>query len=552
MEAPGGNRVAFVSVVAGRSPAVVDAERDLLRHAVVATTVGSWPGMHLASAAWAFANRFSIAEGALQVSWISKGELLVRFADPQVRAVALAIEGPLVLGQVPFIIAPWTRFRKATAEVLQYRARVCIEGVPKSAWNLPAVAPFFGSDVILDEVDEVCYSEEETGRFKIWIWLDNVNKIATRGVLRLEEPVEIGSLFLLSPSSTSSPTPLRAPAQSVSFAMKFSSTWTASTTTQKARKSQSGTTGGTSPMKMACFRRRLPRARFTPACASLMLEMEKMAVQVAVPRPAMALVGLAAAGKELRDGTRVDPVVKDLLLHTNLAADHMSHVPALDRQKDSHSPILMEASSDGPTDSAVGSLLLADPTGPPPPASPCCHLHVLPRRRASPTASLAESRPGLFDILDVAPHPPSASLTALASFINDLTIPLQPPVLGTSPTTSTPASTPAPAQANLCAPDADAPLHAQDNPSEAQMQNSGRLVAKPSAGLSSMDKAKLVLLKKHGFEPDAADTAGDLMKYTNIYKQQLPPFYIKAVASLVEAGKTRRKGSVMAKTAVAV
>jgi hypothetical protein len=62
----------------------------------------------------------------------------------------------MVVGQWFFAIAPWTRFRGATADSLPLRARICLEGVPKSAWNLAVVAPLFGSDVLLDEIDNVC------------------------------------------------------------------------------------------------------------------------------------------------------------------------------------------------------------------------------------------------------------------------------------------------------------------------------------------------------------------------------------------------------------
>jgi hypothetical protein len=56
-----------------------------------------------------------------------------------------------------------------------------------------------------------------------------------------------------------------------------------------------------------------------------------------------------------------------------------------------------------------------------------------------------------------------------------------------------------------------------------------------------MDKIKIVLLKKHGQEVNEADPKEDLKKYSDIYKQQLPPDYIKAVAALVEANKTKGK-----------
>jgi hypothetical protein len=134
-----------------------------------------------------------VDEAAVQASWISQCELLIWFTDPQVHARALAIEGLFKVGQAAFSIAQWMRFCKATAETLPFRARVYLEGVPKSAWNLQAVSLLFGPDIILDAIDDICNSEEEIACFKVWVWTDDVNKIATRGVLRLEEPVEIDS-----------------------------------------------------------------------------------------------------------------------------------------------------------------------------------------------------------------------------------------------------------------------------------------------------------------------------------------------------------------------
>jgi hypothetical protein len=57
-----------------------------------------------------------------------------------------------------------------------------------------------------------------------------------------------------------------------------------------------------------------------------------------------------------------------------------------------------------------------------------------------------------------------------------------------------------------------------------------------------MDKVKLVLLKKNGIEAEDASHKDTLKKYNDIYKHQLPPEYIKAVVSLVDATKTGKKG----------
>jgi hypothetical protein len=111
--------------------------------------------------------------------------------------------------------------------------------------------------------------------------------------------------------------------------------------------------------------------------------------------------------------------------------------------------------------------------------------------------------------------------TAVASFLSTLSSTLQPPLCPTPPV---PRAKHAPASKEL----------------EGSLRSS-RLAAKPTVGLSTMDKIKIILLKKHGQEVNEADPKEDLKKYSDIYKQQLPPDYIKAVAALVEANKTKGK-----------
>jgi hypothetical protein len=111
--------------------------------------------------------------------------------------------------------------------------------------------------------------------------------------------------------------------------------------------------------------------------------------------------------------------------------------------------------------------------------------------------------------------------SAVASFLSTLSSTLQSPLC---PTPLAPRAKRAPAGKEL----------------EGSLRAS-RLAAKPTVGLSTMDKIKIVLLKKHGQEVNEADPKEDLKKYSDIYKQQLPPDYIKAVAALVEANKTKGK-----------
>lgn len=71
---------------------------------------------------------------------------------------------------------------------------------------------------------------------------------------------------------------------------------------------------------------------------------------------------------------------------------------------------------------------------------------------------------------------------------------------------------------------------------------SGRLAAKPTAGLPSMEKARLVLLRREGiYAGDGPPTEAELQRYKDLYKSELPPGFIAAVKSLAAAAAPPRK-----------
>lgn len=47
--------------------------------------------------------------------------------------------------------------------------------------------------MLIDVIDHEVRREEETGCFRLWVWMDVVGKLKTRGVRHLEEPPERGS-----------------------------------------------------------------------------------------------------------------------------------------------------------------------------------------------------------------------------------------------------------------------------------------------------------------------------------------------------------------------
>lgn len=111
----------------------------------------------------------------------------------QIRNAAIQHQGALTIGRVSFMLVPWSRFRRASTSRLLYKARVCLENVPKHAWDVESVKNLFDPASIIDSIDPEVRCEEETGCFRLWVWLADVEKLRTRGILELEEPRELAS-----------------------------------------------------------------------------------------------------------------------------------------------------------------------------------------------------------------------------------------------------------------------------------------------------------------------------------------------------------------------
>jgi hypothetical protein len=141
----------------------------------------------------AFALHFRISEEAIKVTVHAQGEFLLQFANLEDRRAALMIQGALKLGSVSFLLMPWSRLRRATASSLPFKVRVCLEGVPDHAWDIESVKPLFAGVGLIDSIDDLEMAEQETACLRLWVWMEDVNALATRGVLKLEEPVEVDS-----------------------------------------------------------------------------------------------------------------------------------------------------------------------------------------------------------------------------------------------------------------------------------------------------------------------------------------------------------------------
>jgi hypothetical protein len=64
--------------------------------------------------------------------------------------------------------------------LLPYKVRVCIEGVSEHAHDAIFVAPLFTGEVLIDFVDELVLSEQETACFRFWVWMEDVDSLAIK------------------------------------------------------------------------------------------------------------------------------------------------------------------------------------------------------------------------------------------------------------------------------------------------------------------------------------------------------------------------------------
>ena len=79
---------------------------------------------------------------------------------------------------------------------------------------------------------------------------------------------------------------------------------------------------------------------------------------------------------------------------------------------------------------------------------------------------------------------------------------------------------------------------------EKPIRSSSRLAAKPSSKLSTLDKARLVLLKKGGVEEEGTSAVLNLQSYRDMYSKTVPPFFIAAVTAFVDAvSPSKKKGT---------
>jgi hypothetical protein len=172
MEAPAsypGSRPELVYAMAPRTAAMAKADHDLSWLGMEAVVVVFCPDLELFEVMRAFALQFGVEDAGVQVSVFTPREFLVVFDDMEARKMAVAWQGPLTLRSVLFMLSLWTRFHRAWADKLCYKVHVCLEGVPKQAWQPEAMNGLFNASDIIDCVDNVVYFEQETACFRLWV-----------------------------------------------------------------------------------------------------------------------------------------------------------------------------------------------------------------------------------------------------------------------------------------------------------------------------------------------------------------------------------------------
>ncbi|CAN6183133.1 unnamed protein product [Urochloa humidicola] len=177
-----------ILAAAARSRELKEEERALERYTLVAVQRDSCVPLSCDVVLCAALQQLGIPEQELAVEGLSQAKFLLRFGSLQSRNMVLATP-TFQAGSCVLNIMPWSRRIGAAVGRLRYRARVCLEGVPRHARNAAAVAQLFSNPSYIDEIDSVIEEEAERFTFNIWVWTDAPNDLALQGTLQIEEPL---------------------------------------------------------------------------------------------------------------------------------------------------------------------------------------------------------------------------------------------------------------------------------------------------------------------------------------------------------------------------
>ncbi|CAL5026233.1 unnamed protein product [Urochloa decumbens] len=174
---------------AARTQQLREEERELEMFTLVAVQRDCRVSLSCEMVLWDAPRQLGIPEHELAVEGLSKATFLLRFGSLQIRNVALAAR-EIQVGNCVLNIMPWSRRIGASVGRLRYRARVCLEGVPRHARNSSSVAQLFSNPSFIDEIDCTVEKPAERFTFNLWVWTDAPNDLALQGTLQIQEPIE--------------------------------------------------------------------------------------------------------------------------------------------------------------------------------------------------------------------------------------------------------------------------------------------------------------------------------------------------------------------------
>ncbi|CAO2034473.1 unnamed protein product [Urochloa humidicola] len=151
-----------VVAAAARTQEVREEERALELFTLVAVQRDSSIPLTCAEVLRDAPQQLGIPEHEMVVEGLSKAVFLLRFRSLQVRNAAMATHAVQV-GCCYLNIMKWSRRIGASVGRLRYRARICLEGVPRHARNAVSVAQLFSTPSFIDEVN--CVVEKEEAKF---------------------------------------------------------------------------------------------------------------------------------------------------------------------------------------------------------------------------------------------------------------------------------------------------------------------------------------------------------------------------------------------------
>jgi len=114
-------------------------------------------------------------------------QYLVFFTDSRAFQCAVNHHGVRSRGRT-FNFEPWTERRHAVEKQLEFRVRLCIEGLPAHAWSEEVAAKIIGQHCAIHYVERQSLRQDRTRTYDLWAWSANPSKIPKIVLLTLTDP----------------------------------------------------------------------------------------------------------------------------------------------------------------------------------------------------------------------------------------------------------------------------------------------------------------------------------------------------------------------------